>query len=275
MKSHKQQQTKKQLVELRPPKSSFSVIAVLSSYAFSLLLLLTIILNISLPAESHGTMIDPVSRNSLWRVDKTAPVNYNDIELFCGGIGVLSANGNKCGVCGDPYPMRRPRPHETGGQMVTNRTVRNYFPGSSIDLMIDLDTNHGGYFEFELCRRQSFDELEQDECFEKLKFMDGNYRRRLDFSERGLISMSLMMPEDLRECRACILRWNYRAGNNWGVCPDGTSATGCGAQELYRNCADISVGYQNYLSIGPAASAAAWKSNQAEGKLANLIGYKR
>lgn len=38
--------------------------------------------------DSHGTLIDPVSRNSLWRIDKRAPVNYNDIELFCGGIGV-------------------------------------------------------------------------------------------------------------------------------------------------------------------------------------------
>lgn len=36
----------------------------------------------------HGTMLDPVSRNSLWRVDASAPVNYNDIELFCGGLGV-------------------------------------------------------------------------------------------------------------------------------------------------------------------------------------------
>lgn len=41
-----------------------------------------------LQVEAHGTMIDPVSRNSLWRLDGSAPVNYNDIELFCGGIGV-------------------------------------------------------------------------------------------------------------------------------------------------------------------------------------------
>lgn len=41
-----------------------------------------------LKVDAHGTMIDPVSRNSLWRIDSEAPVNYNDIELFCGGIGV-------------------------------------------------------------------------------------------------------------------------------------------------------------------------------------------
>lgn len=200
-------------------------------------------------ALAHGTMIDPVSRNSLWRVDKTAPVNYNDIELFCGGIGVISVNGGKCGVCGDPYPATRPRAHETGGYMVTNKTVKNYFPGSTIDVIVDLDTNHGGYFEFELCRRSSFEEIEDEDCFERLQFSDGTYRRRLsaEHSDRGLISMSLIIPEDLRDCRACILRWNYRAGNNWGICADGTSGSGCGPQELYRNCADISVGYQNYL----------------------------
>lgn len=132
--------------------------------------------------------------------------------------------------------------------MVTNRTVKNYFPGSTIDVLIDLDTNHGGYFEFELCRRDSPNELEVEECFEKLKFVDGSDKLRLraDHSVKGLNSMSLMLPDDLRECRACILRWNYRAGNNWGICPDGKSRTGCGPQELYRNCADISIGYQMY-----------------------------
>lgn len=39
-------------------------------------------------ADAHGTLLDPVSRNSLWRIDHTAPKNYDDIELFCGGIGV-------------------------------------------------------------------------------------------------------------------------------------------------------------------------------------------
>lgn len=210
------------------------------------ILLLTI--NLARQIEGHGSLVDPVSRNSLWRVDPTAPVNYNDIELFCGGIGEITKTGGKCGACGDPYSAKSPRPHETGGFMVVNRTVKNYFPGSTIDVLVDLDTNHGGYFEFELCRRESFEILEKEECFEKLQFADGSYRQRLkmDHSEKGLMSMSLVIPEDLRECRACILRWNYRAGNNWGVCQDGSAGSGCGPQELYRNCADISIGYRMF-----------------------------
>lgn len=161
---------------------------------------------------------------------------------------VTTQTGGRCGICGDPYTDARPRPHETGGHMVVNRTVKNYFPGSTMDVLINLDTNHGGYFEFELCHRDSFDTIETDDCFQRLKFADGSQRLRLrtDHTERGVMSMSLVMPEDLRECRACILRWNYRAGNNWGLCPDGTSGTGCGPQELYRNCADISISYQIY-----------------------------
>lgn len=30
-------------------------------------------------------------------------------------------------------------------------------------------------------------------------------------------------------------------GNNWGVCPDGYGGLGCGKQEEYYNCADISI----------------------------------
>ena len=41
--------------------------------------------------------------------------------------------------------------------------------------------------------------------------------------------------------------------NNWGVCGNGTGATGCGPQETYRNCADVSVGHE-YGIRGPIGS---------------------
>lgn len=141
---------------------------------------------------------------------------------------------------------KEPRNHETGGYMATNRTVKNYFPHSTMDVVIYLQTNHGGYFEFELCPRDSFNVRETDSCFKKLKFSDGSsqYRLEADHHDGGMKTMSLALPDDLTECEACILRWNYRAGNNWGICADGSTGMGCGAQELYRNCADISVGYR-------------------------------
>lgn len=42
-----------------------------------------------------------------------------------------------------------------------------------------------------------------------------------------------------------MIQWKYIAGNNWGVCPDGNGAVGCGPQEEFRACADVSVGDTN------------------------------
>lgn len=39
-----------------------------------------------------------------------------------------------------------------------------------------------------------------------------------------------------------MLQWRYVAGNNWGRCPDGTEAIGCGPQEEFRACSDIAIG---------------------------------
>lgn len=39
-----------------------------------------------------------------------------------------------------------------------------------------------------------------------------------------------------------MLQWRYVAGNNWGVCENGTGAVGCGPQEEFRACSDISIG---------------------------------
>lgn len=36
----------------------------------------------------HGMLLDPVARGSRWRYDASAPVNYDDNQLFCGGFSV-------------------------------------------------------------------------------------------------------------------------------------------------------------------------------------------
>lgn len=41
------------------------------------------------PGYGHGRLMEPPARNTLWRFGFIkAPANYNDNELFCGGIGV-------------------------------------------------------------------------------------------------------------------------------------------------------------------------------------------
>ena len=35
---------------------------------------------------SHGRLIDPPSRGSMWRVGYDVPADYNDMSGYCGGI---------------------------------------------------------------------------------------------------------------------------------------------------------------------------------------------
>lgn len=44
------------------------------------------------------------------------------------------------------------------------------------------------------------------------------------------------------ECANCVLQWRYIAGNNWGMCENGTGAVGCGPQEEFRACSDVAIG---------------------------------
>ena len=124
-----------------------------------------------------------------------------------------------------------------------------------MDIMIEIVANHGGKFDFEMCWRDSWDKVETEECFEKLKLtnqqetISGGYGYKLSSaSGTGVRAMSVDLPLN-RTCEHCILRWHWKSANNWGICEDGSEAIGCGYQEIYRNCADISV-KRNGAGIG-------------------------
>ena len=54
--------------------------------------------------ESHGRLIEPPSRGSMWRYGFDTPRDYNDHECYCGGSGrQWDRNKGKCGICGDPW----------------------------------------------------------------------------------------------------------------------------------------------------------------------------
>ena len=56
-------------------------------------------------ANAHGRLWEPPGRSTLWRLAEfqnleSPPLeNYDDDQLYCGGIGKLIANGGKCGPC--------------------------------------------------------------------------------------------------------------------------------------------------------------------------------
>lgn len=201
-------------------------------------------------------LMDPVGRGSRWRADPSAPKNYDDNANYCGGfwvslimlyilnyisiaIQMLQSTG-KCGLCGDPFSEGIPRKHELGGKFGQGVVVKTYRNQKEIDVSAKITANHLGHFSFEICNLDKFGR-ESEDCFaeHKLSFAGGEQKYPIG-ARTGLIKVSALLPKDLK-CDHCVLRWTYKAGNNWGVCEDGSGALGCGMQETFINCADIKI----------------------------------
>ena len=61
------------------------------------LILGVVILGEILDVIGHGMVLNPVHRGARWRVDKRAPVNYDDSQLYCGGFSVCVYFKYLCG----------------------------------------------------------------------------------------------------------------------------------------------------------------------------------
>ncbi|XP_013776589.1 uncharacterized protein LOC106461317 [Limulus polyphemus] len=210
-----------------------------------MLLILAVLMFVSYEVWGHGRLLEPPARNMMWRFGYDVESNFEDTELFCGGIvhqWKENVSGN-CGECGDAWELPRPREHETGGIYAGNITVRSFEPESNIDIIIQLVANHMGWFQFSLCPRSSWEEWETNECFDNhiLELTDGSGTvLKVPTNDTGLIFTQVQLPKGLT-CSHCVFRWHWMSGNNWGKCEDGIERPGCGPQETYRNCADISI----------------------------------
>lgn len=227
--------------------------------ALPLLLALPALLAVLLPllggADGHGRLIEPPSRSSMWRYGFDTPPDYNDHELYCGGFSrQWQRNKGRCGVCGDPWDTPQPRLHEAGGKYGTGTLVRKYLTGTAITIRIELTANHRGYFEFRLCPVNDPRQDATQEC------LDRHVLQRADRPDRGVegeggegephasryypgpgnkvFASKYRLPPQFT-CKHCVLQWRYIAGNNWGMCANGTGAVGCGPQEEFRACADV------------------------------------
>ena len=96
-------------------------------------------------SNGHGRLMQPPARNSMWRFGFVNPVNYNDNEVFCGGVDrQFNTNNGDCGVCGDSYDDQHPQLHETGGKFGNGIVSKTYVMGSVIDIEIEITANHKG-----------------------------------------------------------------------------------------------------------------------------------
>ncbi|XP_067672319.1 uncharacterized protein [Haliotis asinina] len=192
----------------------------------------------------HGRLVDPPSRSSMWRFEFKTPRNYDDNQLFCGGVAVqYGQNGGKCGICGDPW--QGPRDNEPGGKFYTGIIVRKYNVGQVIKAKVELTASHKGFFEFRLCPNNSPFRNVTHECLDRyiLPMAEtGETKYRIEsLAGNQNIEVNLKLPEGVK-CSACVFQWKYNAGNSWGTDSDGTSCIGCGNQEQFYGCADVAIG---------------------------------
>ncbi|XP_014781285.1 uncharacterized protein LOC106877022 [Octopus bimaculoides] len=198
----------------------------------------------------HGRLLEPPSRTSMWRFGYNTPPDYDDNGHNCGGVGLqFGKNKGKCGMCGDPY--YGPHDSEAGGIFAKGIITRSYKSGGIINVLIQITANHKGYFEFHLCPNNNIKERITQECLDKypLNFLDGTSRHFLkDFRSNTNFSLSLRLPSHL-DCSQCVLQWKYTAGNTYNCDPIlDKCCTGCGDQEQFYACADISVKKESGVS---------------------------
>jgi len=201
-----------------------------------------LVLGIAVDVNGHGRLMDPPSRASMWRAGFSNPADYNDNEGFCGGFNVQwEQNGGKCGICGDNW-ADEVREHEAPNRFANGIIAAVYKPGQEIDITVDITANHLGFFTFRLCPAESEDRDPQQDCFDAnvLKVLpDMEDKYYLPNSNVGDFVVRVQLPEI--ECERCILQWTYTAGNNWGWCSPNYGDLGCGPQETFRACSDISI----------------------------------
>ncbi|XP_078352211.1 uncharacterized protein LOC144636882 [Oculina patagonica] len=187
----------------------------------------------------HGRLIDPASRNAAWRFGFSNPPHYNDNELNCGGFNVQwEVNHGKCGVCGDAYHEKN-QAHIYPGKYANNIITKTYTEGQEIEVLVDITSNHQGFFVFSVGRIGTAP-ITQEKLNYVLKQANGDSKWRLTSSANDVFKIKLKLPGGLT-CDHCVMQWWWTVGNNWGCDADGCGVGHGEKQETFVNCADIRI----------------------------------
>ena len=180
---------------------------------FNIALVLLVVWEMPDLAAGHGRLIEPASRNSMFRYGFDNPANYNDNELNCGGFGHQYSAGvdGKCGVCGDPFGKEQA--HVFRGKYANNIITKTYIRGQDITVKIELTSNHKGFFTFNIGSIGT-PPITQEKLIYALRLAGTqDTRYYLPSNSNGIFTVKLKLPEQL-VCRQCVMQWRYTAGNN-------------------------------------------------------------
>lgn len=212
-----------------------------STYKMKAMLGAFVGLNAIIVVLGHGRLIDPASRNSAWRYGFNTPRQDTDNELNCGGFSVQwDTNKGKCGVCGDPYHFKQGEALYTFPGKYANGTItRTYIEGEEIKVLVDVTSNHQGYFTFSLGKIGK-PPITQEKLTYVLKQPDsGDTKWKINSTKNRVFEITLELPRGLT-CEHCVIQWWWRVANNWG-CDGSDCGMGKGQQETFVNCADIMI----------------------------------
>ena len=186
-------------------------------------------------------MLDPASRNSVWRYFPNRPKQYTDNQLNCGGFSAQwNKNNGKCGVCGDAYHRNDPLYVYPGKFAKDAFITKTYKEGQTIDVKIHITSNHQGFFRFSLGKLESRP-VTQEQLKHVLLQPDGSNTWQLHSSSNGIYAIKLVLPRGLT-CDHCVLQWWWTVGNNWGCDENCNCEVGLAKrQETFVNCADVKI----------------------------------
>ncbi|XP_053383503.1 uncharacterized protein LOC123541518 [Mercenaria mercenaria] len=200
-----------------------------------------LLLSLATVVLGHGRLINPPSRSTAYRYGFNTPVNDMDHQLNCGGSwNQWGINNGRCGVCGDPY--QGPRENEAGGKYATGTIVRNYKEGQQINVEIEISAPHAGWSEFRLCPNNDVHKVVTQQCLDQylLPTLSGE-TRIVHQGIAGIIRISLVLPPGLT-CTQCVFQWKWNTAhdNNCDLVTH-ECCMGCGPQEQFYGCADVSI----------------------------------
>lgn len=144
-------------------------------------------------------------------------------------------NGGKCGLCGDPHQVEKPRPHEAGGQYAKGIISRRYSVGQvfffiiivvlrififryfqEIHIEIELTANHLGKFEIYICPNNNPAQEATPECFQRHPlYLSGTKQIAFhipeDSNKKDIFRYKVTLPAYVT-CTQCVLQWTYFTG---------------------------------------------------------------